>query len=371
MRLLPLAAAAAVLFTAAGCGEAPEATVPEAPRAIKIATATTGSDRANIFTGTIEPFQDVEAAFEVSGRIIESAVDEGQDVKKGDILARLDDRDFVSAKDAAAANYERAKADKERADLLIKDDAIARADYDRFTNSFTVSKSDMEKATKALEDTVLRAPFDGRVARKVVTDLRTIQATEPIFRIHDISRLKVEVSLPESMVVLATDMSLERLRKEVKATARVTAFMQRAMDARLHEVSAMADPKTRTFLATMVIEPPQDLNVLPGMTAVIEARRLYIKSLRIPAMSLRGGETGETFVWVIDDALSVHKRTVKAGEAQGDQVVILDGLEDGEEVAASGFIELTEGMSVRRFTMPGDSKAPPAEETKAAAPGDS
>lgn len=346
-----------VSVAAAGCGKDEPAEDKAVARPVKTLTIG-GLDGGGWreYLGTVKAAQRVEMAFEVPGRIVDFLVREGEKVEKGTVLARLDDRDYVARLDMANANLRKAQADYRRGMNIYNEDpgAISEALIDSFRREVEVAESRLREVAKAVEDTVLRAPFDGVMARKLVDDFATVQAKQPVLVFQDDSHLEIEVNVPER------DMAGERRREtEEEITARlkpevmVTSIPDRSFSARVKEFSTEADPVTRTFRATLVFDNPRDVSIFPGMTAKVRVKlsrlRGYSDRIAIPANATLADEQGNAYVWRVDPtSMTVRRRAIELGELSGAEVEILGGLSNGDMIAISGVHQLLLRGPLRR-----------------------
>jgi RND family efflux transporter MFP subunit len=347
---------AALIFGAlgAGCGEEPPPP-KEVARPVKILEiGAEGAARTLEYPGQVEASLHADLGFEVPGRIIELPVEEGQAVKEGEVLARLDPRDFQADLDAQRAQVRQMKTEYERAKTLFEKDVAPQQDVDRARRNLDVMEAKLRTAEKAVEDAVLRAPFDGVVARKLVKDFRNVQAKEPVLVLQDDSSLQIVANVPERDWVYARrNVPLEERERRLHPTVTVSNYPDREFPARLREAATTADPTTRTYALTLYFEVPDDVTVMPGMTASV---RLDVpgavtgSALAIPASAVVDEGGGPPHVWRVDpDTMTVSRADVELGELSGDQIEILGGLSPGDQIAVSGVSQLREGMAVRRF----------------------
>lgn len=341
--------------TTFGCGEEP-APPPPVAQPVKIFTiGAAGSGPTFEFPGEISPSQNAEPAFEVPGKIIEFPVDEAQVLDEGAVIARLDPRDYEAAADKARANLTKTEADVKRAKTLYEKGVSPLIDVERAQRRYDVTEADLRTAEKALEDSVLRAPFAGTVAKKLAEDFQNVQAKEPIIILQDESTLQIDVNLPESdFAKMTPGLTIEERNRRSRPVVSVSSIPGRSFPARIKEFSTTADPVTRTFKATFAFDRPEDVTVRPGMTAKItltpSAEGAPAGAVSIPARAVRTDETGEAFVWVVDPKTMTVKRTpVVAGDLSGESIAIESGLAGGEQIAISGVHHLRDGMQVRRF----------------------
>jgi RND family efflux transporter MFP subunit len=335
-----------------------EAPTEQAPvvRPVKILTIGGGSSGSTLeLPGSITAAQQSDMAFEVQGRILEMPVDEGQMVEEGTLLARLDARDYEAARDSALARRNAARADFNRYDEAFKADAVTAQDVDLARRNLDVAEADLNTARKAVEDTELKAPFGGRVARKLVDDFANVRAKQPVLILQDDSSLEIRVSVAERDWAQARPgLSNEDRNARARPRVEIASIPDRQFPARIKEIATTADPVTRTYDATFAFENPADANLSPGMTGkVILSIPQDIEitaGTSIPANAVMADADNNPFVWAVDpDSGQVSARTVRVGELSGDSITVIDGLQDGDRIAISGVNSLTEGMPVREL----------------------
>ena len=132
--------------------------------------------------GRAKATQEVNLAFEVSGRLIERPVDVGDKVTAGDVLARLDPRDFQNALDASTAARNQAAAYRSRIARAVKSGAVSQQEYDDAEAKLEVAQADVKIKAKALEDSVLVAPFDGTISAAYVENFQNVRAKQSMVR---------------------------------------------------------------------------------------------------------------------------------------------------------------------------------------------
>jgi len=356
-RLAPAATVILSLFFVA-CGEKPVEAPEEVARPVKIITfGGTGETATLEYSGTIAATQRSDMGFEVPGRVTEFLVDAGEKVVEGQILARLDPVDFQAELDKAVANRNAAEADFRRYQQAFNENAVTEQDLDVSKRNVEVADANLVTARKAVSDTELRAPFAGVVAQKLVNDFANVQAKEPILVLEDDSSLEIDVNVPERDWAQAKpNISLEERSARAKPRVRITAVPDRVFPARAKEIDTTADPVTRTYSVTFSFAKPTDIIVRPGMTAAIV---LSVPSdvttdqmsagTAVPSAAVRSDEAGNAFVWRVGDDMRVSKQPVGVGDLSGENVRILDGLEPGTRIAASGVHNLREGMLITEY----------------------
>ncbi|UCE88152.1 MAG: efflux RND transporter periplasmic adaptor subunit [Pseudomonadota bacterium] len=337
-----------------GCQKKEEAPPPEVVRPVKVMVlGEAGLGAQRTFPGKVRAAQRVDLAFQVAGPLIELPIKEGQLLEKDDLVGRIDPRDFKSNLKAAQAEYDKAKANFARAKTLVKDGFISQSEYDRLKAKRDVDAAQLEKRKKALDDTHMRAPFGGVVARRYVQNFEEVRAKQPIISLQDNSTLELVVDVPERLVV-----AIRGEGRLATLTAKFETLPGRRFDLIIKEFATEADPKTQTFRYVLVMPRPEGLNILPGMTALVSATRPDISPagtatvFSIPAIAVVADEAGAAGVWVVDpDTSKVMRRAVQTGKLTGDaEIQVLEGLQAGDTIAVAGVSQLREGMTVRPVT---------------------
>jgi len=335
------------------CGsEAPPVEEPVLPvRTFVVGSAAAGGSRE--YAGVVEAVQSAELAFEVPGRILAFPVVEGQRVPRGGLVARIESTDYVAQRDAAAANRLAAEAEYQRYRSLYASDVVSLQELEVRRRNFEVADASFRTAQKALNDTELRAPFDGLVAMKRVPDFANVQAKQPVVVFEDNSSLKVVFDVPERDAALARPgRSLDQRSSDLQPMVELSAYPGREFPARFREVATAADPVTRTFRVTLGLARPEDIQMAPGMTVrvrlTVPANEPGSMALRIPASGLGSDGDGPFVLRVVDgDPLTVERVRVSVGDALGDEVEIQSGLSAGDRIVLSAVRTLRPGARVR------------------------
>jgi RND family efflux transporter MFP subunit len=350
-------AVALCLTLAAGCEQAPVET-PEIVRPIRIITISElrGGDTLS-YPGEIQGAQNVNLAFEVSGQIIEMPAQEGLKVNQGDVLARLDPADFQSSLDAAESRASTSQETFDRFSEAFERNAISRQDLNVRRRQYEVDQADLVSARKAFSDATLRAPFTGRIGRTFVDNFTNVQAKQEILLLQDLSELEVVVNVPEQDWLRAKPgLTLAQQTERATPEVSLSTLAGRTFPAAITEVAAAADPVTRTFAARARFDPPDDVIILPGMSATVTVRipeDVYASETLtlIPANAVIGGDDGGSYVWKVGgDPLTASLAPVQIGQLSGSEVQVLEGLQNGDRIAVSGVQHLADGMRVSELT---------------------
>lgn len=329
-----------------GRGAEEETEPPERPVKLMTVTGAAMSER-RVFPGRLKASQTVELAFEVSGRLQELPVREGDVMERGQLVARLDQRDFQNQVAADQARFDKAQADLSRYEELFEEEMIAASELEVKQTDFEVTRAALEVSRKALEDSEIRAPFDGILARRYVENLEQIQAKEIVALYQDQDNVEIIIDVPESVVARAP-------QYDVTFSAQFSP--ERIFPMELKEFATQADTVTKTFAATLIMPRPEGVPILPGMTVSVnvdlerivqDERSAYL----IPLTAIiYDAEDRSAAVWVFDESKGVvESREVETLGVTGELVEVTSGLEDGDEVVIAGASFLFENQKVRRF----------------------
>lgn len=309
------------------------------------------SDKFLNYPAVIQSTQSLTLAFQVGGVLKEVMVIEAESIKKGQILAKLDQRDYIAQLNSVEAQFKNAEAEYQRAERLIEEQAISRSLLEQRKSQFDVTRAQLDSAQKALDDTVLRSPFPGSVATVSIEVSQNVQPGEAAITVLGVGGLEASVNIPSYIVAQA------KRNDEQKDAAYVIldADQNIRIPARFKSVALEADAASQTFQVNFAFESPENLIVLPGMNAMVWFRnpnrsQAGTKGISIPLTSITSDQN-EKFVWVVDpDSMTVSRRLVVIQSGIGSHLNVLSGLQAGETIVAAGVSYLSEGLKVRAWS---------------------
>lgn len=331
---------------------------PEPPppvRPLKLFTVgETESNRVRRYPGSIAAVERVTMAFQVSGTLIELPIRKGREVEKGDLLAKLDPRDFENELASARGVLEGVQTQLERIERAARTGAVSQADLTTAQAAFEKAQADFEIAKKALEDTELRAPFDGVVANVFVDNFQSIQAKQEIVTVQKSEDLLIEVNVPEERII-----HIDRAQERNHFTAVFDSLPNREFEVELYEYALEADPVSQTYQITFSMPSPDDVIILPGMTVTIlehpadPVEGNGDRPILVPVEAVSTDKSEQKYVWIVSEEAEgvtvVTRREVEVGQIEGDLIEIQSGLSAGERIAAVGVHLLREGQKIRPF----------------------
>ncbi|MBB3697009.1 efflux RND transporter periplasmic adaptor subunit [Flammeovirga yaeyamensis] len=333
------------LFT--GCSEQ-ETEKKEIIRPVKLLTvANEGLFNSKTFPAKTKETKESTLAFRVGGPLVKLNAEVGQRIKKGQLIAQIDDRDFLVDLEAKKAKFIQARAEEQRFKGLLKKESIPQNEYDQKLAAFLVAKANYDDAQNALKDTKVYAPFNAVVSGKLVENYQEVRAKQGIVSLLDFSDTEVKFNIPESFVRFIDKV------EEYKVT--INAYPGKQFKASLKEVGAHSEDASGFPVYLYIDDAKKYKNTFPigsGMTCNVEMK---LKSTideddfyLIPIHSIVQSKN-ENSVMVYDAAShTVKSHKVILGDLKGhDQVQVLSGIQAGDQIVEVGGHLLTEGQKVR------------------------
>ncbi|USH03836.1 efflux RND transporter periplasmic adaptor subunit [Grimontia kaedaensis] len=335
-------------FLLAGCGEIAVEQVAAPviqPALTEIVNTQQAADLS--FNGVVRAAERADMAFRMGGRLTNIFVNEGDEVKKGQLLATLDSRDAKTALESAELELRNTTLEYERAQAIYKkSQAISKADLDAITTRFDLAKNRVAEAKRQLEYTELHAPFDGIVGRKMVDNHIQVQANEPVLTVHDLNDLEVVINIPHQVMLSGGN--------RTKAIAEISSIPGQAFPLTLRTFATQADSVSQTYAVVLGLEQVNGFRVLPGMAVKVIPYTNAITDentlITLPLTAVVPDNQGKQFVWVVGDENKAEKRYVDVGALVKDRIVVKQNLALGERVIIAGVSSVREGMEVRPYT---------------------
>lgn len=345
--LVPLLLLLVTSFFLSACDQ-PEETYVAKSRPVKtIIVGGAGGNDTRTFPAEVDAIQKADISFRVSGKIQKILVKEGDEVKKGQVLAELDPTDFKITLKDRQASFDTAKANYDRANTLVTKGVISKAEHDKIRAKFFTARANLEAAKQDLRYTKLKASFDGVISKRYVENFEEVILSRPIFSLEDISALKIKIDIPENLAIV-----INKNRKGARNLYAVfDSIPRQKFPLRFVESTSKADPNTRTFQVTLRMDTPANYNVLPGMTATVHAELFADESaaaasIAVPVSAVVADSEKQATVWVVDEkTMTVNPQKVTPGLMIGNAMQVT-GLAPGERIVVAGAAFLRKGMKV-------------------------
>ncbi|MDZ7721111.1 MAG: efflux RND transporter periplasmic adaptor subunit [Balneolaceae bacterium] len=339
-----------------GCNQEDQQSASEEALSVQVQTASTSvSAEAQTFPGRVESDNQANLSTIVMGTVTGVPVSVGENVKKDDVLVRIKDDQILAQKSQLEANMVQAKANLENTEKnynriknLYAEESATSKELDDISTMYEIAKANMEALEARLNEvnemlayTTIRAPFDGIVARKFVSEGDMAAPGHPLIAIADPSTIKITASVPEKWIGQIEN------GQEIHITV-ASAGIQN-VPATLSSVSDAGDPMSRQFAIEARITDSEIAGQLKtGMFAQISMNLDQAETLFIPKTAIvkRGQLTG---VYTLSDANKAVLRWVRTGQASGNEIEILSGLKTGEQYVAVADQSIRQGqlLSIR------------------------
>ena len=286
--------------------------------------------------GNARANESIDIRPKITATLTEILFEEGQEVEAGEVLVKLDDLEQVADLAAARAALVDSEASFNRSTELFRTKVVAKSQLLQDEARKIADEAMVSVAQKRFADTIVRAPFAGRIGLRRVS-LGSLLGPDTIITTLDDTRIiKVDFDLPE--------IYLSRLEPGLKVLAHSAAYPDQEFEGKVSSVDTRVDPVSRTVRVRSVMENP-DGHLRPGMFLTVNLLNDTTEALIIPERALIP-ERSEQYVYVVGDNQLVEKRAVQIGRRRPGDVEILTGLSAGELVIVDGTQKARAGQAV-------------------------
>ena len=335
-------------FLVAGCGSDEQAADQarqdaRQDRSLPVRAAETGSrdmSRSVRLSAPVEPMRTIRLAARTEGVLTAVLVEEGDTVRSGEVLARIDVREQQAELARARARLAEKQANFKRMEQLRERDYIDAAQFETARAELQIAESDVELWQTRVDFGIVTSTIDGTVVERHMEPGEAISRHAPLFAIADLSSLVVRLGMSELDIAgLRVGDSVVITLDAVDGSNPVGGVIRRIFPA--------ADDLSRLITVEVELPDARDLGIRPGFLAraqvLVDSRP---DVLAVPAVSV-GEERAQHFVMVINGESRLERRDIEAGVTRGAWREVVGGLEPGEEVVAANPLEMTTGERVR------------------------
>ena len=322
----------------------------------------TGGARSRAFSGVVKSGSESRLSFKVPGTVQRVAVEIGDRVKRGNILVKLDPTDYEiqvkeaeNARDLARATEIQAKANYDRVRTLYENRSAsksaldaARAAYESAHEQDNIAKKRRKLARRQLEYTELRAPVDGAVSEVRIEENENVQTGQTVIIFTSGSKMEVQITMPELLI--------SQIKEGDDVIVSLDAISGKSFKANVTEVGVSSTSYSTTY-PVIVQLTETDPGIRPGMAAEVSfefSATEESKGILVPLVAVGEDRLGR-FVYIVQAADSgfgiVHKKSITLGQLDGENINVIEGLEDGEYLVIAGVSKITEGQKVK-FEVP-------------------
>ena len=315
-------------------------TMKKEPPPINVVTMVTTprmiQDKINL-PGIIEPWVRLKVLAEVRGRVTKKVIALGDVVKKGELIAVIDPRDYQNHLKSARANYDSALASRKRLEKMYKERLTTRSQLDSAIAMVETSQAQMDTAALNLGRCEIKAPISGIVNTLYFEQGEYLNVGQPVAEVLQLDKVKVVIGIPESDV--------NAVRKVDDYRVQIDALGGKQFQAKKHFLSKSTDPMARLYGLEIVIDNPLG-ELLPDMFARVEIVKQQIDdAITLPLYSVISMNSQHR-VYVVRDGV-VQSKKVELGLQEGWRVEIAKGLDTDEHVVVVGQRGLNDGQKVK------------------------
>jgi len=285
--------------------------------------------------GTARASESIDVTAKVSNLVTAIRFTEGQQVRKGDVLVELDGAQARADLAVADAALKESASQLQRSRELYETKVLSDQQIEQIESTYSANVARVAAARSRLSDTIIRAPFDGRVGLRRASVGGLVAPGTVITTLDDTSTIKLDFTVPERVVAA--------MKPGLTLEARSVAYPDRVFEGKVASVDSRVDPNTRSVIVRALV--PNDEGLLkPGMFLNVHLSRGTADVLVVPEESLVP-EQGDVFVYVVQDG-TASKRRIQTGQRAVGTVQVTDGLQAGEIVVTEGTQKLRDGASV-------------------------
>lgn len=295
------------------------------------------NDAGTTYVGQVEEQSATAVSFTSMGTLNRVFVNEGQWVKRGQLLATIDPTSAQNALAGAKAQLSQAHDALERMKLLHDQGSLTDIKWVEVQSQVAQAEAQYRLMEKQVKDCRLLAPVSGVIGSGVKSAGESALPAEPVVRILNIDRVKVRFSLPEQ--------EMSQLRSGAHALISVVAWGGETFHSHSLTKGVEGDLMTHTYTVYAQVNNPGH-KLLPGMVAdVTFSSSNTSPQITVPARCVGQNPSGKQFVWVVAGG-KAHQQKVKVGESRGNRLVITEGLKEGDKVITEGYQKVGEGSPV-------------------------
>lgn len=270
-------------------------------------------------------------------KIVEIRFEDGQAVKKGDVIVVLEQEEELAQKKAEEAQVAEHERELKRLDDLLKRNATAKNEYDGRKTLLSISKHRISEIQARIDDKTIRAPFDGVLGLRKISVGSLVAPGDVITTLDDISKIKLDFSIPS--------VYLDVVKENLAIQAKSDAYSGKAFAGKVTKISPRIDPITRTVEVRALLPNP-DLTIKPGMLLRVHLLRNEREAIMIPEEAIIQLQRLH-YVMVVTEDNIVERKQVDIGKRQPGLVEIIAGLQVGEQVIIRGITSVRSGDEVQ------------------------
>ena len=321
----------AILIAMASCHQKQEVVKKEsASIRVKAQSVQTVNGLSNLrYSGTVEAAQTIPLTFQSSGTVEQVLVQEGDVVRKGQLLAVVNKADNQSIYNSSLAMYEQAKDGYDRLKQVYDKGSLSEVKWVEMETNLKQAESQLQIAKNNLDKCNLYAPTSGIVGKRSIEPGQSAMSSLSPIELVKIETVSVKISVPEN--------EIGKIKKGMTATFTISALDNKNFEGTITNVGVVADQFSRTYEVKMTVNN-SNLEMKPGMVCDVVLNTTTEKELVVvPYNSVSKDTEGNSFVYIVSpDQKSVKKQIITVGDYQSSGVEVLSGLTANQTIVVEG-----------------------------------
>jgi len=310
--------------------------------------------------GSLEAVQGVDITAEITGKVVEVAVEDGAEIAAGQVVAELDADGLRAELRGARAEASLAEIQRDRQKRLREQNAVSESDYDRAASQLEQARARVDDVQSQLDKKTITAPFSGRLGIIQLDVGQYVSPGDPVVTLQTLDPISVDFTVPQQ--------ELARVEAGQPITVRVDAFGGESFDGRVVAISPKVNQQTRSVPVRGRLGNP-DGRLRPGMFVDVSVELPEEEDvITLPQTAITYNPYGNS-VFLVNETqtedgkteLTVERKFVRTGATRGDQVQILKGISEGDRVVTSGQLKLRNGSRVQIEESPEPANNPSPE----------
>ena len=332
---------AGFLLACSGCesDQKSEAGAPPAEKEVKVNTQVvlpvTIEDNLTL-PGATEPDRDISVSSESAGTVIWLGVKEGERVRQGQLIARLDSASSGAKFDRAKAARKLAAEQLRRRKELLNKGVLAQEEYDQIKAELEQSEASLKEMQVNVEYGIVRAPIAGIINKRYIDRGERLNVGDKVVDIVEPSTIRTIINVPE--------MDVPYLHKGQKVTVSVDALPGKSWEGVIDFISLKADPFSKTFETRVLTDNSAGI-IRSGMLARVTLMRRTVENAVTTPLYAIINQGGERIIYVEENGIA-KVRTIEIGVIEGNRAQVLKGLKPGEKLIVAGHTMVEDGMKV-------------------------
>ena len=286
--------------------------------------------------GSLRAVNGVTVSTDLAGIVSKVFFQSGTPVKEGELLLKLDSQQEEAQLRSAEARRDLAKLNLDRQRSLLGSGAVAQSDYDSAESEFRRAVAAVDEARALIARKTIAAPFDGLLGIRQVDLGQYLNVGAPIAQLQSVDPIYVEFALPQQ--------DLEQIGVGKKLRLKAAGITGAQFEGEITAIDSRLDQATRNIMIQGTVRNPEG-KLRPGMFVNVEVLLPETDAITIPASSVSYAPYGDSVFVVKQNQL--QQQFVKLGPSRGDQVAIVSGVKEGDEVVSSGVFKLRSGIPVQ------------------------